>query len=169
MTDNLKTIFENLQKLFTMENISLLLGIIGSAGTAFTVLSSRKNLKLQLRYFNSSKSKNMALAFVQFNNNSMASILITDVHLVINKNLYPCTKLPVCVQTNYQKKSNSTQEFYNLPMPIQLAGVGGASGYLLFDIPTSDLEYLQNPVVLQVSTNRGKSKKYKLYPDRECL
>lgn len=157
--------------LFTKENLTFALSVIGSVGTAINFFRSRKNLKLKLQYFGSSSDKQISLAYIQFENKSVSPILITDVCIIIGNVAYPCQKLPTVVQTTSRKigKENFYHDIYNLSFPIQIGGIGGTSGYLLFDIPGFELEVLQFPIILQVVTNRGQSKKYRLYPDREYL
>ena len=169
--DNLLNVLTELIKIFTFQNISFALGFIGTVGTAINVINSRKNLKLKLRFFNSDSDKKLALAYIQFENKSNSSILITDVNLIIDDVPYPCQKLPEVVQTTLRKIGTETfyHEIYNIPFPIQLSGLGGTSGYLLFEIPQY-MEEKQYPYIMfQVATNRGRSKKYLLCPDRECF
>ena len=157
--------------LFTKENLTFALSVIGSVGTAINFFKSRKNLKLKLHFFGSSSEKQISLAYVQFENKSLSPILITDVCIIIGNVAYPCQKLPTVVQTASRKigQENFYHDIYNLSFPIQIGGIGGTSGYLLFDIPELEIKSLQFPIILQVATNRGRSKKYRLYPDRECL
>lgn len=166
---------DNLTTLITKENITLALSILGSAGTILgTVLSvfkNRKNLKLKLPYFGHDKERKLSLAYVQFENKSHSSILITDINLVLNGKFYPCVKLPSVSQSTVRKIGGElfVHDIYNLSFPIFLAGVGGTSGYLLFDIPQYREEDFQYPIHLQVSTNRGHARIYKLSPAQECL
>lgn len=168
---DLQNVLTELTSIFTIQNASLALGFIGTVGTALNVINSRKNLKLKLRFFNADANKKLALAYIQFENKSNASVLITDVNLIIGDVSYPCYKLPEVAQTIYRKIGSETfhHDIYNIPFPIQLSGLGGTSGYLLFEIPQYK-EVKQHPhVMFQVATNRGRSKKYLLCPDRECF
>lgn len=164
-------VLNKLTSIFTIQNVSFLLSFIGTVGTALNVINSRKNLKLKLRFFKADKDKKLALAYIQFENKSNSSILITDVNLIINDVPYPCQKLPEVVQTTFRKigSENFYHEIYNIPFPIQLSGLGGTSGYLLFEIPQYVEEKDRPNITFQVATNRGRSKKYLLCPDRECF
>ena len=168
--DKLQNVLDFLGNYITLQNLTFILGLIGSIGTATNVINSRKNLKLKLRFWGTNQNKKISLAYVQFENKSNSPILITDVDLVIGNSSYPCQKLPTIAETSMHKigKELSIHDFYNLPFPIQLVGLGGTSGYLVFDIPQCAELSLSNPVLLRVSTNRGRSKKYKLLPDQEC-
>lgn len=166
---------ENSANLITKENIALALSILSFAGTilgtTISIFKNRKNLKLKLPYFGHDKERKLALTYVQFENKSHASILITDINLVLNGKFYPCIKIPSVSQSTVRKigKELFVHDIYNLSFPISLAGIGGTSGYLLFDIPQYHEEDFQYPIRLQVSTNRGCSRIYKLSPDQECL
>ena len=166
---------ENLPTLITKENIALALSILSFAGTILSAIVSffknRKNLKLKLPYFGHEEKRKMALVYVQFENKSHSSILITDINLVLNGKFYPCVKIPSVSQSVVREigKEHFVHDIYNLSFPIALAGIGGTSGYLVFDIQEHQKEHFQYPIRLQVSTNRGCSQIYKLYPDQECL
>lgn len=161
---------EYLSMLLTMENITFVLATIGAVGTAIEVLKSRRNLSLKLHHFNFNKDKHLALAYIQIDNYSRLPISITDVHLVIDDVPYPCKKLPARVYFSDRKVGAtivSSQDFYNLPIPVHLSGLGGTSGFFLFEIPP---EYEELPAKLQtfqVSANRGRAMKVILPPDRE--
>lgn len=169
--DNLQNVLNELIKIFTFQNVSFALGFIGTVGTAINVINSRKNLKLKLRFFKADADKKLALAYIQFENKSNSSILITDVNLIIDDVPYPCQKLPEVAQTTFRKIGSETfyHEIYNIPLPIQLSGLGGTSGYLLFEIPQYKEEKHHPQIMFQVATNRGRSKKYLLCPDQECF
>lgn len=152
------------------EILTSALAFIGAAGTAYEVFKSHRNLSIKLHHFKFSKDNHLAMAYIQIDNYSRLPISITDVHIVIDDVPYPCKKLPERV-FSYDRKVGSTivstQDFYNLPLPVHLSALGGTSGFFLFEIPP---EYEELPARLQtflVSANRGRTMKVILPPDRE--
>ena len=91
------SILNSFKEIITFENITFLLGLIGSAGTAWQVIQSRRKIHLSLPYFGYSADRQLALAYIQFDNLSNSAISITDISIVINGITYPCDKLPTTV------------------------------------------------------------------------
>lgn len=146
------------------------LAFIGAAGTAYEIFKSRRKLSFKLHHFNYSKDKHLAMAYIQIDNYSRIPISITDIHLVIDDIPYPCKKLPERV-SSYDRKVGptivSTQDFYNLPLPVHLSALGGTSGFFLFEIPPEYEELPAKIQTFQVSANRGHEMKVILLPGRE--
>ena len=94
------SILNSIKEIITLENITFLLGLIGSVGTAWQVIQSRRKIRLSLPYFGYSAEKQLALAYIQFDNLSNSAVSITDVSIVINGITYPCNKLPTTVASS---------------------------------------------------------------------
>lgn len=159
-------------KFITIENISFLLGLIGSAGTAWQVLRSRRKLRVRLPFFGYNPEKELALAYIQFDNFSNSAISITDVSIVINGITYPCNKLPITVASSDRRigeKLVSSSNLYNMTLPACLSGYGGSSGYFVFQIPSESVLLDSTHRTFLISTNRGSSFRVELKPDREYL
>ena len=164
------SILKSAKEIITFENVSFMLGLIGSAGTAWQLFQSRRNLHLSLPYFGYSQEKQLALAYIQFDNLSNSAISITDVSIVINGITYPCNKLPTIVASSNRKiggKTVSSSSLYNMSLPVCLSGYGGSSGYFVFQIPLESAPSDSTHQRFLISTSRGSSFRVELKPDRE--
>lgn len=166
------TFLHSVKTVFTFENISFALGLIGTAGTAWQILKSRRKLRVRLPYLGYNSEKESALAYIQFDNLSNSAISITDVSIVINGITYPCDKLPTTVayfDRRIGQKTVSSNSLYNMPLPACLSGYGGSSGYFVFQIPSESVPPDSTHRMFLISTNRGPSFRVELKPDREYL
>lgn len=170
MIEIISIFWEWLSQYLTMENLTLLLATIGAIGTAADVIKSRRKLKFKLNYFGYNEEQHLVGAYIQIDNYSRLPIAITDFHMTVNGITYPCKKLPTRVATLDRKVGSTvvaSQDFYNIPFPVQISPLGGASGYFLFELPP-EVEILPAmPRSFQVSANRGHALKISLSPDRE--
>lgn len=147
-----------------------MLGLIGSVGTAWQLFRSRRNLRLSLPYFGYSQEKQLALAYIQFDNLSNSAISITDVSIVIEGITYPCNKLPITVASSDRRigeKTVSYSSLYNMALPVCLSGYGGSSGYFVFQIPLESVPLDSTHRTFLISTSRGSSFQAELKPDQE--
>lgn len=147
-----------------------MLGLIGSVGTAWQLFRSRRNLRLSLPYFGYRQEKQLALAYIQFDNLSNSAISITDVSIVINGITYPCNKLPTIVASSDRRigeKTVSYSSLYNMALPVCLSGYGGSSGYFVFQIPLESSPLDSTYRTFLISTSRGSSFRAELKPDQE--
>jgi hypothetical protein len=164
------SILNSVKEIVTFENITFLLGLIGSVGTAWQVIQSRRKIRLSLPYFGYSAEKQLALAYIQFDNLSNSAVSITDISIVINGNIYPCDKLPTIVASSNRKiggKTVSSGSLYNMSLPVCLSGYGGSSGYFVFQIPLESAPSDSTHQRFLISTSRGSSFRVELKPDRE--
>lgn len=164
------SILNSVKEIVTFENITFLLGLIGSVGTAWQVIQSRRKIRLSLPYFGYSAEKQLALAYIQFDNLSNSAVSITDVSIVINGITYPCNKLPTIVASLDRKiggKTISSDSLYNMSLPVCLSGYGGSSGYFVFQIPLESVPPDSTHRTFLISTSRGSSFRVELKPDRE--
>lgn len=164
------SILNSVKEIVTFENITFLLGLIGSVGTAWQVIQSRRKIRLSLPYFGYSAEKQLALAYIQFDNLSNSAVSITDVSIVINGITYPCNKLPTIVASSGRKiggKTVSSDSLYNMSLPVCLSGYGGSSGYFVFQIPLESVPPDSTHRTFLISTSRGSSFRVELKLDRE--
>lgn len=125
-----------------------------------------------LPYFGYSTEKQLALAYIQFDNLSNSAVSITDVSIVINEIAYPCDKLPTTVASSERKigrKIVSSSSLYNMSLPVCLSGYGGSSGYFVFQIPLESAPPASTRQMLLISTNRGSSFQAELKPEQESF
>lgn len=164
------SILKSAKEIITFANVSFMLGLIGSTGTAWQVLKSRRKLRVRLPYFGYNPEKKLALAYIQFDNLSNSAISITDVSIVIDGIEYPCNKLPITVAFSDRRiggKPVSHNSLYNMVLPVCLSGYGGSSGYFVFQIPLESAPLDSTHRTFLISTNRGSSFRVELKPDRE--
>ena len=164
------SILNSFKEIITFENITFLLGLTGSAGTAWQVIQSRRKIHLSLPYFGYSADRQLALAYIQFDNLSNSAISITDISIVINGITYPCDKLPTTVASFDRKiggKTVSSNSLYNMSLPVCLSGYGGSSGYFVFQIPSESSPLDSTCQLFLISSSRGSSFRVELKPDQE--
>lgn len=160
---NTKSIIEFLLKYFTKENIAFLLGAFGSIGTLYTLFAQRKKLSLSIQNYH--YNNKALLMYVSFTNHSRLPISILNISLVQDKICYPCVYKPTKVR-EYTRRSGreilSHYEEFSIQFPISLSSLAGTSGYLYFDKLPENYPAVSTMVTLEVSTNRGQTKKMKL-------
>lgn len=153
----------DLFKLFTKDNITFVLAIIGSLGTIFSVIAQRKNISLSIESY-SFKNRTL-LMYVAFTNRSRLPISILNISIVQNKICYPCVYMPTAV-VEYTRRSGKEllgyREELSIQFPISLSSLAGSSGYLYFDKLPQNYPDAPTAVTLEVSTNRGRAKRMRL-------
>ena len=156
-------------ELFTLSNISFMLGLIGSVGTVWQILQSRRKINVSLHYFGYNYDSGIALAYIQFDNLSNTAISITDVALLVGEMVYPCEKVPATVvsfKRTIGKKTSESGYLWNVQLPLCLSGYGGSSGYFLFQIPKESAQPCPTHQTLLISPSRGSSFRVEPKPDR---
>lgn len=156
-----QTFKDMLSKYLTRDNLTLALAIFGSAGTfisGFTsYLRSRKSFQIKIERI--CKFGNSIVAYITILNKSHFPISISDISLKFDKNLYPGCHIPLRhITTSVTKDGNciSSHDCVSMPFPVNIGGLSGSSGYLIFDIPEALQENLKTPLTFQVSSNRGR-------------
>lgn len=155
---NLQTVIAFLLKYITFDNFVALLAVIGSAGTAWNILKSRKNIKIIPLGHKLDDNNDFILHF-QLINKSHLPIAITELSLKINGVYYPSYKGHLIAASNVHERLGQTliKDFYTQPFPLQLVGLGGISSYTVFELPKDIRPDFSKPLTFQVSTNRGKA------------
>lgn len=165
------TFLQSVKTVFTFENISFALGLIGTAGTAWQVLKSRKSIDLFIANYGERtvNDKTYLIIHTLFSNKSNAGISIFDVSIKINGIYYPCAKEPQLAVSSAHQRLGQTlvQDFYSPAFPLQMAGLGGTYAYLVFELEKDIHPDFSKPLILRVSTNRGKAiEKILSYPPK---
>lgn len=157
--------------IFTKENITFVLALIGSLGTIatwlFSYISNKRNISIRPIAYNSKDNK--ILFYLSFENRSRLPISITALSILLDGAYYPCRYQPQRVishQHTVGGKVVSSQDYYNLNFPVQLSPLGSNSGYVLFVIPREVLMPDSKTATFQVSSNRGNSFEMKLLLDQ---
>ena len=144
------------------DKITLVLAIIGAAGTIYTLVSTvlfqRRNIRITIRSM-SQKQNNCAL-FVTIENLSRLSISITAVSICLDDRLYPCRIDSVKYSERTMSYKNQVVEripYYSTALPITLSSLAATSANLRFErIPENQVASAKD-LTLQVSTNRGSA------------
>ena len=119
---------------FTRDNLTLLLALIGTAGTIYTFMTQRLNVKVTALNLRS----NPFLLELQFENLSSIPVSITHIKLKIGKEEYtlprasfiavPDQKMP----REYQ--AHQRNAIYTLDFPVRLESFGALRGYIGFPL-----------------------------------
>lgn len=160
--------------IFTKENITLIIAVIGCAGSVslwiYNFVTSRCKIDMELvRMY---EPDIMIACYVAFTNRSRLPVSITSVCVVIDGVCFQCIPIsyPVFTVTN-SKTGEIIQQHFTLSLPINLCSLSGVSGFLAFDIPREFLKKTSTPLTFEVSTNRGrlfrKTLSYEGYADME--
>ena len=157
--------------IFTKENITFVLALIGSVGTnttwLFSYISNKRNISIRPIAYNS--KNNIILFYLFFENRSRLPISITALSILLDGTCYPCRYQPEKVishQRTVGGKVVNSQDYYNINFPVQLSSLGSSSGYVLFVIPPEVLIPDSKTVTFQVSSNRGNAFEMKLSLDQ---
>ena len=145
-----------LASIFTLENITLVLSLFGSAGTAWTIIQSRRKImviadKVEIK----NKRVTMNLQIV---NQSRLAIVVTDVSWILPNQTVSCTKKRFVDFQDGGTTRNAVpyqHTEYTQPFPLEIHGLGGIPATLRFEFPEGALPSLSTPLTLKISTNRG--------------
>ena len=161
--------FNSLVTLLTRQNITLILSIFGSIGTLITLISQRKNLKINIISSTYNQNIHQLILVITFENRSQLPISVTSVSSTINGKKISPLPYPNCVGNYEYKKSDIIvdRKFeYNLKLPVDIQQLCAVSGYILLDVSPKELQTLSTPLILQVHSTRGMAQKIELKPDQ---
>lgn len=151
---------EFFHSLFSRENITLILSILGALGSVsawiYTFVKSRKRFDVKINGYN--RDPHHVLLHIQFTNNSTLPLSITDISIYCNKE-YHAKRIPEKVlekTLRVGKEVRSHNEFYSISFPINLPSLAGEAGYVLFSSLEETFPQLSNDVTLIIRTNRGR-------------
>ena len=150
-----------------METFTFILALIGSIGTAYTVIMSFFCNRISIDFFITEHSiaKDSVILYMVFTNKSRLPISITDVRIWNKCIPYSCSKEPhiVRIETHTFGKNTPYNEITkSLPFPITLPCLAGTSGFLYFQIPQGNFECASNSLTVELSTNRHLTLRKKL-------
>lgn len=145
---------------FTKENITFILGLIGSLGTAVTFIKSlinnRTNFSIKAVTFETAEKG--ILTYLMFINNSHKPITITSLSICVNGIFYPAILTPEEVRRTINtigKEIVGAHYEYSTSFPIALTGEYSTSGYIFFPLPKGISVPSAKMFSLKVCTNRG--------------
>lgn len=163
--DKFQPIIDFLSTYITYQNITFVLGLIGSLGTAWTFITSRKNLHINITDMVYRTDINTFVIVVVFENRSRSPISITDITLFAEENEISFAPYPRCVAEYEHLHGEEVVDrkfLYNLVFPLPLSQLGAVSGSLLLDISQEDFEKLPTQLILKVRSTRGLVQKKRL-------
>lgn len=152
-------------KYITFQNITFILGLIGSLGTLWTFIASRKNLHIKIADMVYRTDIQTFIIVIIFENRSRLPISITEITLSAGENELYFEPFPRCVSEYFHKKRAEVVDkkfLYNLSLPVSLSQLGAESGHLLLDISQEDFEKLPTQLTLKVHSTRGRVQKKQL-------
>ena len=142
-----------------IDKVTFLLGLIGTLGTAYSVLMTFYWNRVDVDFYiaDYSATPDSLILYMVFTNNSRLPVSVTDI-CIWNKAIpYSCRKDPIVVRT-YSRQSGKNitykEALKSLPFPINLPCLSGTSGYLYFQIPQENFECASNSLTVGLSTNR---------------
>jgi hypothetical protein len=146
--------------------------VFGGAGTLltwfFAWLKTRKNISI--RIIKICKIKGLLVMYASIINRSGTPITIENISVIIDGNVFSCYEFPTKIFTRTKSTGQTvtdTEDYLTIQFPISLSSLAGKSGYFAFEIQQEDLEKLSTPLIVQVSSNRGKTIEKKLAFERE--
>lgn len=156
-----------METLFTRENITLAIALFGAIGTIATwiVTAFHSRKKVTFRIVKIYPIKKTLTLYLSIQNRSRLPISIDSMSIVIENVSYHCQVPPHVIFTVTHRSGQTItdkKDYISINFPINLSSLGGASGYIEFDIPQEVSKKLSTPLILEVSTNRGKLPKTEL-------
>lgn len=149
-----------MKEFFTKENITFLLGLIGTIGTAITFINAqiKKRTNFSIKVARFSIGEKGILAYLMFLNNSHSPVTITSVSICINNVYYPAVLTPQEVCHTVHRSKNEivdTHSEYSIVFPIALSGQFATSGYVYFPLPQGTFVPSTRIFSLKVCTSNG--------------
>lgn len=149
-----------LQNFFTKENVTFILSLIGSIGTAVGIIrafiTSRTNFYIETGKFIPTGSS--IIAYLMFINKSNSPLVITSVSILINNVYYPADLAPqrvLRIEHRVNNELTDTHSEYSMPFPIVLHGNFATSGYVHFSLPQGTSVPDAKIFSLKVCTSNG--------------
>ena len=156
---------EILKTLFTKENITFILSLIGSASAFFTFWNSRKRLKCHISDAGYNAERKILVLSLILENRSRIPISVTNISISINGSEKTFEPYPRYVSQYYHFHGRELvdQKFlYNAVFPIALSQLGAASAYLLLALSQEEFEKLPTQMNLIIRSTRGLEQKKQL-------
>lgn len=153
----------SLPAIFSRENITLALAILGSVLSVGSLvsagLSRRVKLSIAISEYESFPVDSSLQMYIHIANRSCLPVAITRLQISIGGQYYDCCLFPKKVRV-FHTCSNGIEVvdrvFYTLPIPIALDALGATCGYVQFSRPKGIFPLAPKDVTLTVSTNRAR-------------
>ncbi|MFR6431863.1 MAG: hypothetical protein ACLUP9_10795 [Waltera sp.] len=142
-----------------LDTITFILALIGSIGTAYTVIMTFywHRISIDVSITDHAIAKDTVVLYMVFTNNSRLPISITDVKIWNRCIPYSCVKEPTTVRVDTRTTGKTIvyrEAIKSLPFPVTLPCLSGTSGFLYFQIPQENFECASNSLTVELNTNR---------------
>ena len=149
--------------LFSRDNITLAIALIGAFGTIWGFYQNRFKIKCsyisQLVLPPPTKVTIMYFNFL-IENQSRLPVSISRIYLSIDGLQSESLRESYPVHAYIEQSGRSSQKYpaFTLPLPVKIEGLGAVGGYFRFHFsePISESKLLQSKVTVTIATNRGK-------------
>ena len=146
------------------QTITLILSVIGTLGTIYSLIhniyANRVKLNCMLKYINFGNS--YLVGYIVVENQSLSSVSITNIELIIDDDHYYFMNQPHWVIHNQTKQGNNQSEsyVYSMQIPFTLSSYGATGGYILAHSHT--VPNLDKVGILRIGTNRNKTLEFSI-------
>lgn len=156
-----------------MDLFTFILALIGSAGTAYSVLMSFywNRVSIDYKIIEYCPTRESLIVYMSFNNLSRLPVTITNISVWNMGAMYSCTHVPTVVKTVSKKIGENqiyNEPIFSSPLPINLPSLSGTSGYVYFLFPQENFRVASKSLTVELSTNRHRTLK-KILPLDESL
>lgn len=166
---NYEMLVGSLKSIFTRDNVTFVLALMGAVGSFYTFIMQRKKIRITIQRF--TYNDGILLMYLSYVNLSHLSVSITNVNLIYKGISYPCAYEPTLAQTYTHKIGKeivTRRDDFTTALPLNLSALAGSSGYIYFGSLPSDFSEHSGTIEIEVGTNRGRAIKMKLkIPDKE--
>lgn len=166
---NYEMLVSNLKSVFTKDNVTFVLALMGAIGSFYTFIMQRKKIRITIQKFG--YKEGTLLMYLSYVNLSHLSVAITNVNLVYEGVSYSCTFEPTLAQTYTHKIGKEVltrRDDFTIALPLNLSALAGSSGYIYFGYLPGNFPEHPDTIELEVGTNRGRAMKMKLkVPDKK--
>jgi hypothetical protein len=144
--------------------IAVMAFVMSALTWVFALINQRRQLKIRIVLYCNVSQYHYFL--VSLENLSRLPILISQIYMVhTSGEKLECRVIPKRIYDTIKTSGNnelSRETIKNMQLPIQLASLGGLSGYLAFEDHQKMLPSLTTDVNFEVHSNRGRSFRVKL-------
>lgn len=167
-------IYSSILSLFSRDNITLAIALLGAFGTLRGFYQNRFSVRLTYRSQLVQPSFKVGIIWFDFliENLSNFPVSISRIFISINDNTYEVLHEKYRVHSLTENFSGSKEVFsvYTIPLPVKLEGLGSIGGYFQLRMPQylAEENFLKSSVVVTLYTNRGK-KSFTIYPKESTL
>ena len=142
-----------------MDTLTFILALIGSLGTAYSVIMTFywNRVSINCSVIEYSPAEDSLIAYMSFTNNSRLPISITNICIWNDRVPYSCVHAPEIVKFVIRNSNNNQifkEAIHSIPLPINLSSLSGTSGYVYFLFPQENYPVSSKSLTVELNTNR---------------